>query len=73
MQATFDFISAVNSFVWGPPMIIFLIGTGIWLTIGTRFVQIRRFLHAWRLTLRGAFRKSPEGETGDITPFQALN
>ena len=73
MKAIFDLISAINSFVWGPPMMVLLIGTGIWLTLGTRFVQVRQFGHAWGLTLRGAFRKgdADRGE-GDITPFQAL-
>jgi len=72
MEAIFDFIGIVNSFIWGPPMIILLIGTGIWLTLGTRFVQVRQFIHAWRLALGGAFRRQPLGaEAGDITPFQA--
>ena len=54
-------------------MMVLLIGTGIWLTLGTRFVQVRQFGHAWSLTLRGAFRKSDtDREEGDITPFQAL-
>ncbi len=73
MEAIFDFIGIVNRFIWGPPMIILLIGTGIWLTLGTRFVQVRQFIHAWRLALGGAFRRRPLGaEAGDITPFQAL-
>ncbi|MFQ5853532.1 MAG: alanine/glycine:cation symporter family protein, partial [Candidatus Binatia bacterium] len=73
MEAIFGLIGAVNSFIWGPPMIVILIGTGIWLTLGTRFVQVRQFGHAWRLAMKGAFRKAPsDAETGDITPFQAL-
>ncbi|MCZ6546858.1 MAG: sodium:alanine symporter family protein [Deltaproteobacteria bacterium] len=73
MKAIFDLIGAINSFVWGPPMMVLLIGTGIWLTLGTRFVQVRQFGHAWGLTLRGAFRKGDaDREEGDITPFQAL-
>ncbi len=73
MQPLFDILHAVNSFVWGPPMMALLIGTGIWLTLGTRFVQVGNFLHAWRLMLAGAFRRKGAGnESGDITPFQAL-
>ncbi|MFQ6027280.1 MAG: alanine/glycine:cation symporter family protein [Dehalococcoidia bacterium] len=73
METIFHFIGVVNSFVWGPPMMILLIGTGIWLTLGTRFIQVRQFGHAWRLVLRGAFRRTaPDAESGDITPFQAL-
>jgi alanine or glycine:cation symporter, AGCS family len=73
MEAMFDLIGLVNSIIWGPPMMVLLIGTGIWLTLGTRFIQIQQFIPAWRLTLRGAFRHRPsEEEKGDITPFQAL-
>jgi len=73
MKAIIDLVSFINSYVWGLPMIVLLIGTGIWLTLGTRFVQVRQFCHAWRLTLRGAFRKDvTEQVPGDITPFQAL-
>ncbi|MFQ5682940.1 MAG: alanine/glycine:cation symporter family protein [Candidatus Binatia bacterium] len=73
MEMIFEWINVVNSFIWGPPMMILLIGTGFWLTVGTRGVQVRQFGHAWRLTLRGAFRKGgAAAEDGDITPFQAL-
>lgn len=73
MQPIFNLIGTINSIVWGPPMMILLIGTGIWLTVGTRLVQARQFGHAWRLTMRGALRKDkPDEEAGDITPFQAL-
>jgi AGCS family alanine or glycine:cation symporter len=73
MKTIFDVIGAINSFVWGAPMMVLLIGTGIWLTLGTGFVQVRRFAHAWSLTIRGPFRFQKEGKTeGDITPFQAL-
>ena len=73
METIFGFIGAVNAFIWGPPMMIFLIGTGIWLTLGTRFVQIRNFGYAWLLILKGPFKQKPsEKGEGDITPFQAL-
>jgi AGCS family alanine or glycine:cation symporter len=57
----------VNSFAWGPVMIIFLVGTGIFLSIGTGFVQFRKLGQAFRLL----FSKDHKG-SGDITPFQAL-
>ncbi len=73
METIFHWINVVNAFIWGPPMMILLIGTGLWLTLGTRFVQVRQFVHAWRLTLKSAFHKGPaESQEGDITPFQAL-
>ncbi len=70
-----------DDYVWGwgpgflldvPLMVIFLLGTGVILSLLTRFVQIRRFKIASQLVIAGAFKKtSTEGE-GDITPFQAL-
>ena len=67
MDALNNLLSKINSFAWGPVMIVFLVGTGFILTLGTRFVQIRRMPYAFKLL----FSKEHAGE-GDITPFQAL-
>lgn len=67
MELFSSIVSRVNSFAWGPVMIVFLVGTGILLSIGTRFVQFRKLGTAFRLL----FSKDHSG-TGDITPFQAL-
>lgn len=73
IETIFGIIGAINSFVWGPWMMVLLIGTGVWLSFGTRFIQARKFGHAVRLTLLGAGRKdAAEYGPGDITPFQAL-
>lgn len=34
---------AVNSFIWGVPAMVCIIGVGLWLSIRTGFLQIRRF------------------------------
>ncbi|WP_432408939.1 alanine/glycine:cation symporter family protein [Wukongibacter sp. M2B1] len=60
-------IGKVNSFAWGGFMILFLVGTGVILTLGTRIVQFRKLGYAFKLL----FSKEHVGE-GDITPFQAL-
>ncbi|SKC64766.1 alanine/glycine:cation symporter family protein [Maledivibacter halophilus] len=60
-------ISKINNFAWGGFMIVFLVGTGIILTLGTRIVQFRKLGYAFKLL----FSKEDIGE-GDITPFQAL-
>lgn len=67
MELISTIIAKVNSFAWGPVMILFLVGTGIFLSIGTRFIQFRKLKDAFRLL----FSKEHAG-TGDITPFQAL-
>ena len=62
----------VNDFVWGPVMLILLVGTGLYLTFGTGFVQFRKFGYAMRNTLGKIFTKSEAGK-GEITPFQAVS
>jgi AGCS family alanine or glycine:cation symporter len=62
--------SQLNSLVWGPPMMILLIGAGIVLTVATRGVQFRRLPFAMREVLGKLFAPS-QGE-GTVTPFQAL-
>ena len=72
MTSIVDVMNTLNSFIWGPYMIVFLIGTGIWLTIATGVVQVRMFGHAWKLTFASALGRDTGGEKGDITPYQAL-
>ena len=67
MEALNILVGKVGSFAWGPIMIIFLVGTGVVLTLGTRIVQFRKLFIAFKLL----FSKEHTGE-GDITPFQAL-
>ena len=63
--------SAINGIVWGPPMLILLVGTGILLTCRTAGVQVRKFGYAMKNTLGKIFQKTDAAE-GEITPFQAV-
>lgn len=49
--------TAVNSFIWGVPAMICIIGVGLFLSLRTRFIQIRRFPYAIRTTLGRMFSK----------------
>jgi alanine or glycine:cation symporter, AGCS family len=60
----------VNSIVWGPPMLILLVGTGLVLTILTGFVQFRHLGTALGEVL-GKLRQQGGGE-GSVRPFQAV-
>ena len=64
--------SAINSVVWGVPMLVLLVGGGILLTVRTFGVQFRKFGYAMRNTLGKVFSKS-EAKEGEITPFQAMS
>jgi AGCS family alanine or glycine:cation symporter len=63
-------IGKLGAFVWGPPMLIFLVGTGFYLTIALRGVQFRQLFHSLWLAL--VKRKEDTEEPGDISHFQAL-
>ena len=70
METLSNAVSAVDSFVWGPVMLVLLVGTGIYLTIRTGFLPWRNLGYALKSTLSKEARKKT-GE-GDISPFSAL-
>ena len=63
--------SAVNNFIWGVPAMICIIGVGLYLSIRTKFLQIRKFPYAIKTTIGRVFRKR-EASDGAMTPFQAV-
>ncbi len=63
MQNAVDFINGV---IWSPALVYLCLGTGLFFSIVTRFVQVRHFGEMWRLLMSG--ESSKEG----ISPFQAL-
>jgi len=69
-----EFTTTVSGWIWGAPMVVLLFGTGLLLTLMTRFVQVRYFKQASSLVFAGSSRGHGQGAKGegDITPFQAL-
>ena len=65
-----EIVSAVDGFVWGPVMLILLVGTGVFLTIRTGFLPWRNLGYALKSTLSKEARKKKG--TGDVSPFSAL-
>lgn len=64
-----DFLAAVGGYVWGPPLLILLVGTGIYLTIRLSFLQFTMLPYA----LKTAFTKNQDKKSeGDISHFQSL-
>jgi AGCS family alanine or glycine:cation symporter len=62
--------TAVNGIVWGPPMLVLLIGTGVLLTLLTGLIQIRHLHTALREVLGKLTHRG--GGAGSVTPFQAV-
>ena len=66
-----EIISAIDDFVWGPVMLILLVGTGVFLTVRLKFRPWRNLGYALKSTLSKEARTTSRGE-GDVSPFSAL-
>ena len=66
-----EIVSKVDDFVWGPVMLVLLVGTGVYLTIRTGFLPWRNLPYALKSTLSKEARTKSRGE-GDVSPFSAL-
>ncbi len=66
-----EIVAAVDNFAWGPVMLILLVGTGLYLSIRSGFLQFTRFGYAMRNTIGKIFKKQSAGK-GEVTPFQAM-
>ena len=66
-----EIVATVDDFVWGPVMLVLLVGTGIFLTIRTGFLPWRNLPYAIKSTLSKEARTQSRGE-GDVSPFSAL-
>ena len=61
----------VNALLWGPPMLVLLIATGVYITVRTRWIQFAKFGLMCRETMGKIVHRGPRAD-GDVTPFQAL-
>ncbi|PCH97649.1 MAG: sodium:alanine symporter [Gammaproteobacteria bacterium] len=61
-----DLVNTINGYIWSSALIYLCLGTGLFFTVLTRFVQVRQFSEMWRLLLSG--KSSEQG----ISSFQAL-
>jgi AGCS family alanine or glycine:cation symporter len=67
----FDFIDAANALVWGPPLMILLLGVGLILTVTTGFFQFRHFGWIMKKTFGSMMKDAGAGE-GTISPWEAV-
>lgn len=68
MEGITGAISAVNALVWGVPMLILILGTGLYLQLRLGLMPIRKMGYGFRMLWRGRLSR----EKGDISPFNAL-
>ena len=67
MEGLIPVLDAIDSFMWGPPLITLLVGTGIYLTLRLKLLQVARLPKALGLI----FKAKNHGE-GDVSSFKAL-
>lgn len=63
--------STINGIVWGIPMMVLILGVGIYLTVCCGFPQFAHFGHIIKNTLGNAFEKK-ERKKGSVSPFKAM-
>jgi len=68
MESLNTIVSQLGGIVWGPAMLVLLLGTGLWLTLSLGFIQVRYLPKALKLILG----KSKDDADGEISPLQAL-
>jgi len=68
MEALTQFINALNGIVWGWPMLVLILGVGIFLSLGLKLMPIIRIGSGFKLLWKGR----TSAEDGEIPPYQAL-
>lgn len=69
MDAITGFLDKASGIIWGPPLLVLLVGTGIYLTARLGFIQVRLLPYSLKQVFSRKHNKKAEG---DITQFQAL-
>ncbi|MBR2942356.1 MAG: sodium:alanine symporter family protein, partial [Clostridia bacterium] len=72
MQIITDVNGVVNKFAWGPVMLLLLVGTGVYLTMLTRGIQVRKFGYILKNTIGTLFVKKDREHGGNLSPFEAV-
>jgi len=70
MEVLSSIVGEINGIVWGPPMLVAILGTGFFLMAGLKLMPILRLGTGFSLLWKG--RETGDAETGEISPFNAL-
>lgn len=68
MEVMTDVLSKINDLVWGMPLIVLLLGTGIYFTLKLNLLQLSKL----KLAFAFVFKKDNDEHDGDVSSFQAL-
>ncbi|NQD94644.1 sodium:alanine symporter family protein [Pseudomonas sp. CrR25] len=70
MEFIANLVNQINGLVWGPPMLVLILGTGLFLMLRLKFMPLSKIGPGFRLMWQG--RKKDDETSGEISPFQAL-
>ena len=71
-QSITTFINSATGILWGPAMLILLVGGGLFISYRIGFIQIRHFGYMFSQTMGSLFKKNTTRGKGNVTPFQAV-
>ena len=69
MEALTNVINQINAVVWGVPMLMLILGVGIFLTLGLKLIPVLKLKMGFQLLWSG---RNPKDNNGNISPFNAL-
>ena len=72
MDALNQAIAQISDVLWNSVLLFLLVGTGVYFSVRTRFVQVRKFKTAWNRVFGGFSLKGKKAGKDGMTSFQAL-
>ena len=72
MEMLTELINAINGIVWGPMMLVLILGVGLFLQLGLKLMPILKLGTGFKLMWGGRSAASDEKKEGEIPPYQAL-
>ncbi|MFV7771510.1 MULTISPECIES: alanine/glycine:cation symporter family protein [Shewanella] len=72
MEGITEFVSMINGFVWGTPMLVMILGVGLFLSFGLRLMPILKLGTGFKLLWSGRIPDKDKQMKGEISPFNAL-
>ncbi|MAY41001.1 MAG: sodium:alanine symporter family protein, partial [Oceanospirillaceae bacterium] len=72
MDALTEMIKAINGIVWGPMMLVLILGVGLFLQLGLKLMPIFKLGTGFKLMWGGRKTTGADKDSGEISPFQAL-
>lgn len=72
MEGITEFVSMINGFVWGTPMLVMILGVGLFLSVGLKLMPILKLGTGFKLLWSGRIPDKDKTKEGEISPFNAL-